>query len=84
VYITIALINPITPREQAIPTPALAPVESPDDVVASFVMGTGKEVKDDSGVEVDEEEVVASPAGLFVVFEIRAPVTVVVGDAVVL
>ena len=83
-YITIAVTNPITPRAQAIPTPALAPVESPEDVVASLVMGTGKEDEDDWGVEVDEEEVVASPTGLFVVFEISAPVTVVVGDVVVL
>jgi hypothetical protein len=82
VYITIALTNPITPREQAIPTPALAPVESPEDVDASFVMGTGKEVEDDPGVE--EDEVVASPAGAFVVFEISAPVTVAVEDVVVL
>jgi hypothetical protein len=84
VYITIALTSPITPREQAIPTPALAPVESPEDVVASLVMGTGKEVEDDSGVEEDEEEVVASPVGLFVVFEISAPVTVAVEDVVLL
>jgi hypothetical protein len=82
VYITIALTSPITPREQAIPTPALAPAESPEDVVSSLVMGTGNE--DDWGVEVDEEEVVASPAGLFVAFEVSAPVTVVVGDVVVL
>jgi len=84
VYITIALTSPITPREQAIPTPALAPVESPEDVDASLVMGTGKEFEDDSGVEEDEEEVVVSPAGVFVVFEVSAPVTVAVEDIVVL
>lgn len=83
-YITIALISPITPTAQAMPTPALAPVERPEDVAASFVMGTGKEDEDDWGVEVDEEDVVASPMGLFVVFEFSAPVTVVIGDVVVL
>jgi hypothetical protein len=60
------------------PIPASAPVERPEDVVASLVMGTGKEDEDDWGVEVDEEDVVASSVGLLVVFEFSAPVTVVV------